>query len=71
MPLFGYARVSTRDQDLATQNTELMAAGCAKRQAHSPQADHLGHRLGGAFSSEVDTGSRKENASKQKSRAPF
>ena len=30
MPLFGYARVSTRDQDLATQNTELMAAGCAK-----------------------------------------
>src|SRR5438034_7950204 len=30
MPLFGYARVSTRDQDLATQNAELMAAGCAK-----------------------------------------
>jgi DNA invertase Pin-like site-specific DNA recombinase len=30
MPLFGYARVSTRDQDLAAQDAELMAAGCAK-----------------------------------------
>ena len=30
MPSFGYARVSTRDQDLAAQNAELMAAGCAK-----------------------------------------
>jgi DNA invertase Pin-like site-specific DNA recombinase len=30
MPLYGYARVSTRDQDLAAQNTELRAAGCAK-----------------------------------------
>jgi DNA invertase Pin-like site-specific DNA recombinase len=30
MPLFGYARVSTRDQDLAVQDAELMAAGCAK-----------------------------------------
>jgi DNA invertase Pin-like site-specific DNA recombinase len=30
MSLFGYARVSTRDQDLATQDAELMAAGCAK-----------------------------------------
>jgi DNA invertase Pin-like site-specific DNA recombinase len=27
---YGYARVSTRDQDLATQDAELMAAGCAK-----------------------------------------
>jgi DNA invertase Pin-like site-specific DNA recombinase len=30
MPLFGYARVSTRDQDLAAQDAELRAAGCAK-----------------------------------------
>ena len=30
MPLFGYARVSTRDQDLALQVSELAASGCAK-----------------------------------------
>jgi DNA invertase Pin-like site-specific DNA recombinase len=30
MPLFGYARVSTPDQDLAAQDAELRAAGCAK-----------------------------------------
>src|SRR4029450_266376 len=30
MPLYGYARVPTRDQDLAAQDAELMAAGCAK-----------------------------------------
>ena len=30
MPLFGYARVSTRDQELAAQDAELRAAGCAK-----------------------------------------
>jgi DNA invertase Pin-like site-specific DNA recombinase len=30
MPLYGYARVSTRDQDLAAQDAELMDAGCAK-----------------------------------------
>src|SRR5262245_37498700 len=30
MPRFGYARVSTRDQDLAVQDAELRAAGCAK-----------------------------------------
>src|SRR5262245_48057595 len=30
MPLFGYARVSTRDQNLAARDAELMAAGCAK-----------------------------------------
>jgi DNA invertase Pin-like site-specific DNA recombinase len=30
MPMYGYARVSTRDQDLAAQHIELMAAGCAK-----------------------------------------
>jgi len=30
MPLFGYARVSTRDQDLALQISELTAVGCAK-----------------------------------------
>jgi DNA invertase Pin-like site-specific DNA recombinase len=30
MPLYGYARVSTRDQDLAAQDAELAAAGCVK-----------------------------------------
>ena len=30
MPLYGYARVSTRDQDLSSQDAELRAAGCAK-----------------------------------------
>jgi DNA invertase Pin-like site-specific DNA recombinase len=30
MTTFGYARVSTRDQDLAAQDAELMTAGCAK-----------------------------------------
>jgi DNA invertase Pin-like site-specific DNA recombinase len=30
MPLYGYARVSTRDQDLASQDAELRVAGCAK-----------------------------------------
>src|SRR4249919_2660605 len=30
MPLLGYARVSTRDQDLAAQDAELRATGCAK-----------------------------------------
>jgi DNA invertase Pin-like site-specific DNA recombinase len=30
MTTYGYARVSTAGQDLAAQNAELMAAGCAK-----------------------------------------
>src|SRR5919197_419493 len=30
MPMYGYARVSTRDQDLAAQDAELRTAGCAK-----------------------------------------
>ena len=30
MPLFGYARVSTRDQNLVAQDAELRAAGCTK-----------------------------------------
>jgi DNA invertase Pin-like site-specific DNA recombinase len=30
MPLYGYGRVSTRDQDLAAQDAELRAAGCVK-----------------------------------------
>jgi DNA invertase Pin-like site-specific DNA recombinase len=30
MTTYGYARVSTRDQDLAAQDAELRAAGCAK-----------------------------------------
>ena len=30
MTVYGYARVSTRDQDLAAQDAELRAAGCAK-----------------------------------------
>src|SRR5919198_1435129 len=30
MAIYGYARVSTRDQNLAAQDAELMAAGCAK-----------------------------------------
>ena len=30
MPVFGYARVSSQDQDLSAQEAELRAAGCAK-----------------------------------------
>src|SRR6476469_4632094 len=30
MTMYGYARVSTRDQELAAQDAELRAAGCAK-----------------------------------------
>jgi DNA invertase Pin-like site-specific DNA recombinase len=30
MTMFGYARVSTRDQDLTSQEHELRGAGCAK-----------------------------------------
>src|ERR671934_1552773 len=30
MAIYGYARVSTRDQDLAAQDADLIAAGCAK-----------------------------------------
>jgi hypothetical protein len=30
MAIFGYARVSTRNQDVAAQVAELMTAGCAK-----------------------------------------
>src|SRR6266545_5753208 len=30
MPLYGYARVSTRDQDLAEQDAVLRNAGCVK-----------------------------------------
>ncbi len=30
MTMYGYARVSTRDQDLSLQEHELRSAGCAK-----------------------------------------
>jgi hypothetical protein len=30
MAIFGYARVSTRDQDVAARVAELITAGCAK-----------------------------------------
>ena len=30
MAVYGYARVSTREQDVAAQRAELMTAGCAK-----------------------------------------
>ena len=30
MAFYGYARVSTRDQDLGAQTAELQAAGCIK-----------------------------------------
>ncbi|HEX2528586.1 MAG TPA: recombinase family protein, partial [Geminicoccus sp.] len=29
MPIYGYARVSTLDQDLSIQRTALKAAGCS------------------------------------------
>jgi DNA invertase Pin-like site-specific DNA recombinase len=35
MPLYGYARVSTLDQDLAIQEAALKAAGCAEKKSGS------------------------------------
>ena len=42
MPVFGYARVSTRDQDVAGQLAELKAAGCGniyREKASGAQTD--------------------------------
>jgi hypothetical protein len=40
LAVYGYARVSTRDQDLIAQDAELMAAGCAKAPANRASSDH-------------------------------
>ncbi|MEH2671799.1 hypothetical protein DXU07_21020 [Bradyrhizobium elkanii] len=42
-----------------------------RKRLRSTGCDATAERASRAFSSEVDTGSREENASKQESRAPF
>jgi DNA invertase Pin-like site-specific DNA recombinase len=44
MAVFGYARVSSRDQDLATQDGALMAAGAAKVYREKVSGEHAANR---------------------------
>jgi DNA invertase Pin-like site-specific DNA recombinase len=44
MPIFGYARVSSQEQDLSAQETELLAAGAAKVYREKVSGSAQAHR---------------------------